>query len=276
VTDPIDDPTGWGAVVAHATSSTLGIDSEANLASDSDSDESDARPSNTTRRSMTNLLVSARKKTSSISSYLSSRDREGGDPSYFDVNPGSSGRPSVYMEPEDLPENQARLVDVDPTPRVEQVAATPTPRPKQPAQFITEAPKATPAPSINVRPRPASRASVTTPAAASLVSIAERRSQRSGDTASSISTASSVSSGRSRFSEGGHAIKEAFRVRVEKMAKVSASAPAMEDRRRAELQLRVWRARTLVPNDIVLRVFRHPEECVEAGEILQSELDHGQ
>ncbi|KAH6916366.1 hypothetical protein BKA70DRAFT_1093056 [Coprinopsis sp. MPI-PUGE-AT-0042] len=277
VTDPIDDPTGWGAVVAHATSSTLGIDSEANLASDSESeDESDARPSNTTRRSMTNLLVNARKKTSSISSYLSSRDREGGDPSYFDANPGTSGRSSVYAtEPEDFPANHPPLVDVDPTPRVEQVSSMQgaTPRPRQAAQFITEGPKATPAPSINSRPRPASRASVTTPAAASLVSIAERRSQRSGDTASSISTASSVSSGRSRFSEGGHAIKEAFRVRVEKMARVSASAPAMEDRRRAELQLRVWRARTLVPNHIVLRVFRHPEECVEAGEVLDRELD---
>jgi Uncharacterized conserved protein (DUF2183) len=42
-----------------------------------------------------------------------------------------------------------------------------------------------------------------------------------------------------------------------------------QERRRIELQTRVWRARTLVPVHIPLRIFRKPEECVEAWEILE-------
>ncbi|KAI0272707.1 hypothetical protein BC834DRAFT_817656 [Gloeopeniophorella convolvens] len=36
------------------------------------------------------------------------------------------------------------------------------------------------------------------------------------------------------------------------------------DKKRASLQVRVWRARAEVPRDIVFRVFREPAECVEA------------
>jgi hypothetical protein len=39
-------------------------------------------------------------------------------------------------------------------------------------------------------------------------------------------------------------------------------------RKRVELQLRIHKARTLAPAHIPLRIFRDPEECVEAGEIL--------
>lgn len=39
------------------------------------------------------------------------------------------------------------------------------------------------------------------------------------------------------------------------------------DRKREELQERVWRARSEIPEDIVLRIFRHPAECVEAEEM---------
>ena len=40
------------------------------------------------------------------------------------------------------------------------------------------------------------------------------------------------------------------------------------DKRRYALQVRVWKARAEMPRHVVLRVFREPEECVEAGEIL--------
>lgn len=41
------------------------------------------------------------------------------------------------------------------------------------------------------------------------------------------------------------------------------------DKKRLDLQTRVYRARTQMPGHIPLRVFRDPDECVEAGEILE-------
>ncbi|KAJ7268654.1 hypothetical protein B0H12DRAFT_58952 [Mycena haematopus] len=43
------------------------------------------------------------------------------------------------------------------------------------------------------------------------------------------------------------------------------------ERKRYELQLRVWRARTQMPSAVPLRIFRDPKECVEAEEILKRE-----
>ncbi|KAJ7217727.1 hypothetical protein GGX14DRAFT_438051 [Mycena pura] len=43
------------------------------------------------------------------------------------------------------------------------------------------------------------------------------------------------------------------------------------ERRRYDLQLRVWRARTQLPGHIALRLFRDPAECVEAEQILDKE-----
>ncbi|KAJ7045854.1 hypothetical protein C8F04DRAFT_989210 [Mycena alexandri] len=43
------------------------------------------------------------------------------------------------------------------------------------------------------------------------------------------------------------------------------------DRRRAELQLRVWRARAVIPAHVPLRIFRDPAECVEAEAVLVRE-----
>lgn len=40
------------------------------------------------------------------------------------------------------------------------------------------------------------------------------------------------------------------------------------EKKRYELQMRVYRARTQMPSHIVLRVFREPSECVEAEEII--------
>lgn len=43
------------------------------------------------------------------------------------------------------------------------------------------------------------------------------------------------------------------------------------DKRRRDLQLRVYRARTQMPGHVLLRVFRDPKECVEAQQILERE-----
>jgi hypothetical protein len=40
------------------------------------------------------------------------------------------------------------------------------------------------------------------------------------------------------------------------------------EKRQWELQQRVNRAREIMPQQVPLRVFRHPSECIEAKEIL--------
>ena len=47
------------------------------------------------------------------------------------------------------------------------------------------------------------------------------------------------------------------------------------EKRRKDLQLRVYRARTQMPGHIPLRIFRDPEECVEAQQILARESSTG-
>ena len=41
------------------------------------------------------------------------------------------------------------------------------------------------------------------------------------------------------------------------------------EKRRNELQMRVWRARVQIPQHIPLRIFRRPEECLEAKSVLE-------
>jgi hypothetical protein len=42
------------------------------------------------------------------------------------------------------------------------------------------------------------------------------------------------------------------------------------EKKREELQMRVYRARIQIPLHIPLRIFRKPEECVEASEKLDT------
>jgi hypothetical protein len=37
--------------------------------------------------------------------------------------------------------------------------------------------------------------------------------------------------------------------------------------------MRVWRARTVMPGHVKLRMFRHPKECVEVDETLKREAE---
>ena len=54
-------------------------------------------------------------------------------------------------------------------------------------------------------------------------------------------------------------------------------APPLTDaeRKRVELQMRLWRARYDVAPHIPIRIFREPEECVEVEQILDRMQLHG-
>ena len=40
------------------------------------------------------------------------------------------------------------------------------------------------------------------------------------------------------------------------------------EKKRSDLQLRVWKTRLVIPEKIAFRVFREPEECIEADQVL--------
>lgn len=42
------------------------------------------------------------------------------------------------------------------------------------------------------------------------------------------------------------------------------------EKKKSDLQMRVYKARAQIPPQIYLRIFRHPEECVEASEIMDT------
>lgn len=44
------------------------------------------------------------------------------------------------------------------------------------------------------------------------------------------------------------------------------------EKRRIELQLRVYRARTQMPSHVPLRIFQNPEECIEADDVLERDM----
>ena len=56
------------------------------------------------------------------------------------------------------------------------------------------------------------------------------------------------------------------------LSKADVSNLDQGERRRYELQERVYRARMLIPSHIVLRVFSFPEDCVEADQILDKKF----
>ncbi|TFK23189.1 hypothetical protein FA15DRAFT_594632 [Coprinopsis marcescibilis] len=311
VTDPIEDPTGWNAVVAHATSKTLGMDSEARLATDEDPVVGDPEPPRriaNSRRSVSELLLSvAGRRSSSLSSFLAYTDRDperlaaesagesDSDSGMMYPSQRNGSAPIVQGEPEEMRPGDRALIndqiesDTDPTPRMntvprmmstnESVPIITCVDESTPRQYITEAPKAVRPPSLYTRPASSSASTLST----------SRRSQRTGDATSSASSASSVSSSHSQFSlsaalqdngngggGGGGAdtrkLRHIFKAKVEKMTRTATTSNSVDERRRAELQVRVWRARTLMPSHVVFRVFRHPVECTEVAETLDREF----
>ncbi|KAF7305987.1 hypothetical protein HMN09_00753200 [Mycena chlorophos] len=111
-------------------------------------------------------------------------------------------------------------------------------------EFFTASPSplsAQPTATLGMTPRPAAQSRPTTPGAAQTSFMPGQLSR--SNTYNSMASSSSSASAAQRVAE----------------------------RRRYELQLRIWRARTQLPASVVLRLFREPEECVEAERILKEE-----
>jgi hypothetical protein len=93
----------------------------------------------------------------------------------------------------------------------------------------------------------------------------------SGATSSSgASTSSHGAAGGSYFSAAAPLVQDAARA-----SSPQGDAPSEAEKKRLSLQSRVWAARLQMPGDIALRVFREPEECVEAREVLDAVLGPG-
>ncbi|TFK88425.1 hypothetical protein K466DRAFT_575361 [Polyporus arcularius HHB13444] len=63
-------------------------------------------------------------------------------------------------------------------------------------------------------------------------------------------------------------VRESGRWQPQSQAPTPQAPQSEAERKRAELQSRLWRARMEVPTNIPIRIFREPEECVEANQIL--------
>ncbi|KAJ3532300.1 hypothetical protein NMY22_g7791 [Coprinellus aureogranulatus] len=138
--------------------------------------------------------------------------------------------------------------------------------------IITEAPKPTPPPSLQRRATAYSMTSPTT-----------KRAQRHGTTGSSASESDSnldlderiasrmgsmgsISSSGSGTGFGPGALMSQLTLQT--------SGVSPEERKRRELQMRVWKARLMMPVHVNLRVFKDPKECEqETDEILQREME---
>ncbi|KAF5332147.1 hypothetical protein D9611_008198 [Ephemerocybe angulata] len=311
VTDPLDDPTGWNALVIQ--SALLELNDPPNTSS-----PGNTSPSPRSRRSsVANRLVGAGKKSSSsLSSFLNLKSearRDGSDEmasgSYFTA---STQQPTpLSAEPETYNNNNnddshtapvrsgaAEAPEEGATPRISapgimensptitqgmsstQYPGGPTPKAggalnNQEIQahvkkrsIITDAPGPT-RPLTLKAPAHGRRPSLAPSLSAKRLAQPSSRAQRKGTTGSSASESDasidiSLTTTPSRRSSSAASMLPGALV-------LPTSGVPVEERRRNELQMRVWRARMGVPAHVVLRVFRKPEECVEAGEILEGE-----
>ncbi|KAF6743015.1 hypothetical protein DFP72DRAFT_153242 [Ephemerocybe angulata] len=318
VTDPLDDPTGWNALVIQ--SALLELNDPPNASS-----PGNTSPSPRSRRSsVANRLVGAGKKSSSsLSSFLNlksearrdgvSDEMAGG--SYFTTSTQQptplSAEPETYNnnnnDPSTAPVRRsgaAEAPEEGATPRLSApgiMENSPTitqgmssssssypggPTPKAAAgalnqnqetqarlkkrSIITDAPKPT-SPLTLKAPAHGRRPSLAPSLSAKRLPkpSGSARAQRKGTTGSSASESDasvdiSLTTTPSRRSSSAGAMLPGALV-------LPTSGVRPEERRRNELQMRVWRARMGVPGHVVVRVFRKPEECVEAGEILEGE-----
>ncbi|KAF6759332.1 hypothetical protein DFP72DRAFT_132948 [Ephemerocybe angulata] len=311
VTDPLDDPTGWNALVIQSTLLELN-DTLPNPTYSSSPGNTSPSP-RSRRSSVANRLVGAGKKSSSsLSSFLNlksearrdgvSDEMAGG--SYFTASTQQptplSAEPETYNNNNDSHTAPGRSGAVQPeegaTPRISapgimensptitqgmsstQHPGGPTPKagggggpaltgPLTRKSIITDAPKPT-SPLTLKAPAHGRRPSLAPSLSAKRLAPSSR-AQRKGTTGSSASESDasidiSLTTTPSRRSSSAASMLPGALV-------LPTSGVPVEERRRNELQMRVWRARMGVPAHVLVRVFRKPEECVEAGEILEGE-----
>ena len=126
------------------------------------------------------------------------------------------------------------------------------PPPSQP-QYVTQTPKATQTPRITANFIPKFRPSLSSQSLPRI--YRQQQQQQQGSSLKSWST-TSFSLDSSTINYGG--------ANGGKMTEV--------EKKRYELQMRVYRARMQMPSHIPLRVFREPNECVEVEEVMRREL----
>lgn len=91
-------------------------------------------------------------------------------------------------------------------------------------------------------------------------------------TTSSFAPSSYTAPGYTRRRQDDETSSTSSRISLGRTSTSSSGRPPMTEaeRKQFELQQRVYRARMEIPDRIPLRVFRHPSECVEATQILES------
>lgn len=136
---------------------------------------------------------------------------------------------------------------------------------------ITQAPKPTPPPSIQRRPTPNAITSPTSTraqrrgTAGSSASDSDSNMELDARLVPRMSSVGSVSSVGSGSTLGTGAVMSQLTIPTVGLS--------LEERKRSELQMRVWKARLAMPNRVKLRVFKDPRECEEeTDEILQREM----
>lgn len=227
-----------------------------------------------------------KKSSNSISSLWSYKDRPDHDPSGRNGDPGahfytgsssSNGngpRPTVTAEPESYaPDETPKIpaLEISQTikaNRREVASSKSSTTSSWNNGVITEPPKPTLPPSVpssNYGPVPSSNSS----SSSSPWHTPDSRSSRKAVSRAQRTGTSSSASSQASMDERDRVSRQSTGLSLP----TSGAGLTLEDRKRNELQMRVWRARTVMPGHVKLRMFRHPKECVEVDETLKREAE---
>ncbi|KAF8884046.1 hypothetical protein CPB84DRAFT_1789448 [Gymnopilus junonius] len=295
--EPLEDPTGWKAVVSGAAgsrpsgrplvhndnnnSNANGSVPTAPVRSDSVMTGTSVRNGHGVRQDSATPLEPPRPQFWSDGSAFRANLRQQ-QSSNFAMNKDGGGALSAEPEPADFsktprttavsgftsspsPQSQQQQRGRSATPTQLQTAKIP---PKLQSQYITQPPPPTPPPTTTAA----------FPHSSSHSYSNLHYHHHPNSSTSSLSSNASTTNGY-----GGHQFGSATNPGRGTLTPSSIGAAGLSfadaepprkkgSKKRHELQLRVWRARTQIPGNVMLRVFRDPGECVgEAGEILDRE-----
>jgi hypothetical protein len=91
---------------------------------------------------------------------------------------------------------------------------------------------------------------------------------------------SSTASGQSPHADALYAEPESYDSQSQSASTPSTGTPTLthrmslteSEKKRVQLQARLWKACTEVPANVVIRVFHDPQECVEASQVIDPHL----
>ena len=244
--EPIGDPTGWGGVPCTRPSETPSISSGADSAT---------KNTNTYTDRTKNIYSNSNPNPMSFMSNAHLEFLEEGNTTVLEQTP----RPNRYMfESEDSRGPETLLLDGALSTEPESLSmdsgrnsmttasnARSQTYPLEPRQLQQQFP---PSPLHVTQPKPIPPPRVT----ANLQRIYRQHQGSSSASTPNSSTTSFSLNNSMNYGPGGGKMTEL-------------------EKRRYELQMRVYRARTQMPSHIVLRVFREPSECVEVEEVMRRE-----